>query len=65
MNEHDWRWALRDGRSQEGVSMACTAPGCEWWAERGDRAVDILWDLHRAHVGQMVAAELAALEEDK
>jgi hypothetical protein len=57
MGEHDWRWALRDAKTDEGVRIACTAPDCEWFAEREAGGPD-LWDLHRAHVGVVIAAEL-------
>jgi hypothetical protein len=64
MSEHEWRWALRDRRTQEGVRIACSAPGCEWSAERQVHGPD-LWDLHRAHVGMMIAATLAETGSDQ
>lgn len=53
--KHDWRWALRDRRTQEGLIMACT--GCQWGVGRADRGPD-QWELHRAHVGAEIAAAL-------
>ena len=56
--EHDWRWAIRESRTGEGVRIACTAVGCEWFADREE--TEDVWAAHRAHVA---AAQVAALAE--
>lgn len=61
--EHDWRWAIRDSRTGDGVRIACTAEGCPWFAERDPDLGNSVWDEHRAHVAAAITAALAAEAE--
>ena len=59
---HDWRWAIRDSRTGDGVRIACADPGCDWYADRAD--TDDVWAAHQTHVAEQVAARLAAADRD-
>jgi hypothetical protein len=54
--EHDWRWAIRDSASGDGVRIACLACECEWFADRAE--TDDVWAAQRAHVAAEIAAHL-------
>lgn len=57
--DHDWRWAIRDSRTGDGVRIACTGSECDWFAERVE-ATDDVWSAHQAHLAAALAPLLAA-----